>query len=112
MTTEIVLSTVITCATALYTIITISQLRESRKFRLQKETPNIIPYLKSGENHNSMYLIIKNVGEGIAKDVKINFTKDFRRYQKEDFLLSMIGIAENGMKVSTKLEEKLNKDFS
>ena len=77
MNTELILSIVVASATTIYTIITIFQLKESRKVRLQKETPNIIPYLKSSENHVVMELYIENFGEGVAKDVKEDFVKDF-----------------------------------
>ena len=97
MSPELLLSVVVTSATSIYTIITVFQLIESRKVRLQKETPNIIAYLKSSENHEAMYLIVKNFGEGVAKNVKLEFIKDFKRFEREDFLLSQIGIAKNGL---------------
>lgn len=97
MSSEFLLSLVVGSSTVIYTVITAFQLIESRKVRLQKETPNIIAYLKSSENHEGMYLIIKNFGEGVAKNVKIKFIKDFKRFGREDFLLSQIGIAQNGL---------------
>ncbi|WP_157909869.1 hypothetical protein [Capnocytophaga cynodegmi] len=83
--------------TAIYVIITYLQLRESRKVRLQKETPNIIPYLKSSEDHTTLILHIKNFGEGVAKNVKVRFLQDYNRFDKSDYTLSKTGIAENGM---------------
>ncbi len=40
---------------------------------------------------------IKNFGEGVAKNVKVTFLKDFNRFNKEDFPLSNIGIAKKGL---------------
>ena len=97
MNTELILSIVVASATTIYTIITIFQLNESRKVRLQKETPNIIPYLKSSENHVVMELYIENFGEGVAKDVKVDFVKDFNRFYQGNHALSNVGIAKNGM---------------
>ena len=101
MSTEIILSIVVASATSIYTIITIFQLLESRKVRLQKDAPNIVPYLRSAENHISMELYLENFGEGVAKDVKVEVIKDFKRFNQEDQYLSTIGIVENGMNVFT-----------
>ncbi|MDO5654630.1 MAG: hypothetical protein Q4G27_00650 [Flavobacteriaceae bacterium] len=97
MNTEIILSSVIATATIVYTIVTIFQLIESRKVRLQKSTPNIIAFLKSAENHIAMELHIKNFGEGVAKDVEVNFIKDFRRFNNDEQYFSSVGIAQNGL---------------
>lgn len=97
MNTELLLAVVVASATSIYTLVTIFQLIESRKVRLQKETPNIVAYLKSSENHETLYLIIKNFGEGVAKNVNVKFIKDFKRFARQDFLLSHIGISENGL---------------
>ncbi|GIM61365.1 hypothetical protein CAPN008_14150 [Capnocytophaga canis] len=83
--------------TAIYVVITYFQLRESKKIRLQKETPNIVPYLKSSEDHTTLILCVKNFGEGVAKNVKVRFLEDYNRFGKSDYTLSKTGIAENGM---------------
>lgn len=97
MNTELILSIVVASATTIYTIITIFQLIESRKVRFQKETPTIVPYFKMAETSLKIKLCIENFGEGVAKDVKVEFIKDFPRFKRADFLLSKIGISENGM---------------
>ena len=97
MNTELILSIVVASATTIYTVITIFQLIESRKVRFQKESPNIVPYLKSAENHINMELHIENFGEGVARDVKVEFIKDFKRFNSDELYLSKVGIAENGM---------------
>lgn len=97
MNTELILSIVVASATTIYTVITIFQLRESRKVRFQKEAPNIVPYLKSTEDHTTIQLYIENFGEGVAKDVQVEFIKDFNRFNKEDLPLSQVGISKNGL---------------
>lgn len=97
MNTELILSIVLTCSTVVYTVVTIFQVFESRKVRFQKETPNIVPYLKMAETSLKMNLYIENFGEGVAKDVKVEFIKDFPRFKRIDLMLSKIGISENGM---------------
>lgn len=96
MVPELVLSSVVAIATSFYTVITVFQLLESRKVRLQKSAPNIIAYLKSAENHIALELYIKNFGEGVARNVKVNFLKDFKRYNNEEMYFSTIGIVKNG----------------
>ncbi|WP_134091061.1 hypothetical protein [Olivibacter sp. XZL3] len=83
--------------TATYALVTVFQLIESRKVRFQKESPNIVPYLKASETHGVMEFYIKNFGEGVAKDVKVDVIKDFERFGDSKMLLSEIGIVKNGM---------------
>lgn len=97
MTAENILSTVVACSTIVYTVITLFQLRESKKVRLQKETPLIIPYLQSSENHQFMSLCIKNFGDGVAKDIKIKILKDYDFFGLNERKLSTVGVVENGM---------------
>ena len=97
MNTELILSIVLTCSTVVYTVVTIFQVFESRKVRFQKETPNIVPYFKMAETSLKMNLCIENFGEGVAKDVKVEFIKDFPRFKRTDLMLSKIGVSENGM---------------
>lgn len=97
MNVELIVSISLLVVTATYAVVTIFQLIESRKVRFQKESPNIIPYLKSSETHGVMEFCIKNFGEGVAKDVKIDIIKDFKRFGDEKKLLSEIGIMKNGM---------------
>jgi hypothetical protein len=96
MKTEIVLSAVIASSTVLYTGINLMLWLESKATRKQKITPNIIAFLKSTENHQVLVLHIKNIGEGLAKNVKINVLKDFNRLGVSDLTLSSIGIVKNG----------------
>lgn len=101
MNTELTLSIVVASATTIYTIITILQLIESRKVRFQKLSPNVLPYLKLSENFSRINLYIENFGEGIARNVKVNFINDFERFGHKDFSLSTLGISRNGMNYFT-----------
>ncbi|MDS1031815.1 hypothetical protein RDV77_04145 [Porphyromonadaceae sp. NP-X] len=99
MKVEIILSSVLAICTAIYTIINLFLLIESRATRKQKSTPLLIAFLKSTENHLMLELHIKNIGEGVAKNVKINVLKDFNRMGKDNLTLSEIGIVKNGFNV-------------
>lgn len=99
MKVEIVLSVVVASSTVLYTIISLMLWVESRASRKQKTTPLMIAYLKATENHQVLTLHIKNIGEGLAKNVKINVLKDYERFDKKDLLLSDVGIVKNGFNV-------------
>lgn len=96
MNAEIVLSTVLAASTVIYTIINLMLWFESRAIRRQKTTPLVIAYLKSTENHKVRTLNIKNIGEGLAKNVKIKTLKDYKQLGKENLLLSNVGIIKNG----------------
>ena len=96
MKVEIILSIVLATSTVFYTIISLMLWFESRATRKQKTTPLIIAFLKSTENHQVLALHIKNIGEGLAKNVKIIVLKDYNRLGKNDLTLSNIGIVKNG----------------
>ncbi len=96
MKVEIVLSIVLAVSTVFYTIINYMLWLESRATRKQKITPLIIAYLDPTENHKVLALHIKNIGEGLAKNVKIEAMKEYNRLGKDDLLLSEIGIIKNG----------------
>lgn len=97
MSAELIISLALLVVTATYALVTVFQLIESRKVRFQKESPNIVPYLKASETHGVMEFYIKNFGEGVAKDVVVEVIKDFKRFGDEKMLLSEIGIVKNGM---------------
>lgn len=96
MEVEVILSIVLAASTVLYTIINYMLWRESRATRRQKITPLIIAYLKPTENCQVLALHIKNIGEGLAKNVKIEVMKEYNRFGKDNLLLSDIGIIKNG----------------
>lgn len=79
---EVIFSGVLVLVTIVYTIATTLMYIESRKSRLQKTTPCIIPYFKSSADHQSVFLYVQNVGEGTAKNVKITINKGYERTPK------------------------------
>ena|GEM_PF-365197 len=95
----ILLAFVAALCTLAYTVINWKLLIESRKTRKQKITPQIIAFLKSSESHSVLALHIKNIGEGLAKNVKINTIKDHNIMQKDDYLISNAGIFKNGFNI-------------
>lgn len=96
MKVEIVLSTVLVISTVAYTYISLKLWRESKATREQKIAPFIVAFLKSTESHNVLALYIKNIGEGLAKNVKINVVKDYYQLGQKDLPLSKVGIVKNG----------------
>ena len=96
MKVEIVLSTVLAVSTVAYTAINLMLWFESRATRKQKIEPLIVAFLKSTESNKVLALHIKNIGEGLAKNVKIKIIKDYARFGKDNMLLSDDGIFKNG----------------
>ncbi|MBW4359792.1 hypothetical protein [Flavobacterium taihuense] len=93
---EISLSIVIAISTVLYTVISLMLWYESRKSRKQKIEPHIVAFLKSSENHKTLELHIKNIGEGHAKNVNILVLHDYNQFGKELKSLSNLGAMKNG----------------
>lgn len=85
---DIYLTGIITLCTAVYTVINILMLKESQKTRKQKTSPSVIAYLKTSETHKFLYLYIKNIGEGYARNLKGFVVSDYNVYGKADFKLS------------------------
>lgn len=96
MSVEITLSLVIAISTVFYTAINLMIWFESRKSRKQKITPHIIAFLKSTEDHTTLELHFKNIGEGVAKNVKIKTLKDYNQFGKSGLSISELGIIKNG----------------
>lgn len=96
MAVEILLSTVLAVSTVIYTGINLMLWLESRATRKQKLTPQIIAFLKSAENHIMLELHIKNIGEGVANNLRINVLQDYERMGKPELLMSEIGVVKNG----------------
>ena len=95
----LILSGVLVVVTAVYTWINWKILQESIATRRQKNSPNIVPYLKSSDNHEALFLYIKNMGEGCAKDVKIKVFKDYNRFCGKELLLSQLNIFNEGVNI-------------
>lgn len=99
MKVELILSAVLVACTIVYTWINWKVWKENKKTREQKITPHIIAYLKSTESHIALVLHIKNIGEGIAKNVKIDLLKDYNQFFREDLPLSQSGIFKNNLNI-------------
>lgn len=96
-TVELILSGVITFATVAYTIINLMQLVESKATRKQKLAPMIVAYLQSTASKNVLCLYIKNVGEGCARNVKVNVLQDYNCLGKIDWPLSRFPLFSDGV---------------
>ena len=96
MKAEIILSTIVAISTAIYTAVSLMLWWESRETRRQKLAPHIIAFLKSTEDSSTLKLHIKNIGEGVARNVRINVLKDYNIFNQSENLLSNIGIMKNG----------------
>lgn len=97
MDVELILSIVLAVATVFYTIINLMMWLESRATRKHKISPFIVAYLQSTDNHTVEVLHIKNIGEGYAKDVRFKVIKDYKRFGKDNLLLSECGAIKRGV---------------
>lgn len=96
---SLILSGVLALATIVYTWINWKMLKESQATRQQKLSPLIVPYLKSTATNEMVCLYIKNMGEGCARDVRVQIIKDYHVFYKDDYLLSNHPIFSNGVNV-------------
>lgn len=80
MEVEIVLSVVLAVSTVLYTLINFFMLIESKNVRKQKISPLLVAYLSSTEDHSIHVLKFKNIGEGLAKNVRVVVLKDYKQF--------------------------------
>lgn len=99
MKVELILSMVLAISTVCYTIINLMMWFESRATRKQKITPQVIAFLKTTEDHLTLCLHVKNIGEGCAKNVKVNFIKDYNQFNKAQYPLSDLMFFKNGASI-------------
>lgn len=78
-----ILSLVLVLVTLAYTITSILTWLESRATRMQKNEPNIIVYLRSNVSHDTLYVCVKNIGDGCARSVKVIPVKDYSLFGKD-----------------------------
>jgi hypothetical protein len=90
------MSIIVVVCTVVYTAISIGLLVESVKTRKQKVSPYMISFLRSTEDHRMLALVVKNIGEGAAKKLKINVLNDYAILKKMKYQLSNIGIFKKG----------------
>lgn len=50
---------------------------------MQKNEPNIIVYLRSNVSHDTLYVCVKNIGDGCARSVKVIPVKDYSLFGKD-----------------------------
>ncbi|HRG52308.1 MAG TPA: hypothetical protein PLL00_05700 [Bacteroidia bacterium] len=68
----VAISTVITC------IASFSLIKETKRMRHAQAEPQIIPYFKNGDFDITLfYLVITNVGQGVAYNVSFQIKKEF-----------------------------------
>lgn len=79
-------------------ITTILFIRESYLMRKFQNMPEIAMHLKFAETTPALlYLIIENVGTGIARDVKFKILKNYQHYRLLDNNLAQKGIIKIGL---------------
>jgi hypothetical protein len=89
----VAISTVITC------IASFSLIKETRQMRYAQAEPQIIPYFKNGDwEVNLFYLVITNVGQGVAYNVQFEIVKEFEIEEEARIKLSKCGIINTGVK--------------
>ena len=95
MDVELILAIVLAVCTVAYTLINFCMLKESQLTRKQKITPHIIAYITATEDHTFLSLKFKNIGEGIAKNIKIKVYNDYHTINGK--LVSELSIVKNGL---------------
>jgi hypothetical protein len=90
----VVVSAGLVIATTFYTLNTRRQVEEMRAARELATAPDVIAYLHV--DHRAVAgIAIKNIGKGIAREIKIRFDPDLRT--SKDFDPMKMSIVENGM---------------
>lgn len=95
----IMVATVITAiATFFTTITTFFFIRESYLMRKFQNMPEISMYLKFAEAKPAMlYLMIENIGTGVARNVKFEILKNYEHYKYPQDDLAQKGIIKSGL---------------
>lgn len=98
-TLQIIFSGVVAFSTIIYAVLTWRLVSETKKTRKIQITPDIHAYFEMSETDATfIYLIIENIGYGVAKYVKFKIIKDFQFYDLEPQQLSSKGIFKTGLK--------------
>lgn len=99
MDVNLILSGVLAVSTVCYTVINLMMWFESRATRKQKTAPCVIAYLKFTDNHNTLCVHFKNIGEGCATCVRARMIKDYNQFNKADLPLSKWAIFNGGVNI-------------
>ena len=111
MKVELILSIVLAVSTVCYTIINLMMWFESRATRKQKLESRIIAYLKYSDDNMALRLVIENIGEGCAKNLKIFTNPDYNRFIR--YPLSECNPIKNGINALPSKEQIIiNLNFS
>jgi len=92
----VVFSGVVAVSTVLYTIFTAKIVKETQAMRRAQAEPCVVVYVEPSEHWiNLFYLVVRNVGHGLAKNVKLAAEPNFE-YTKGEFL-NDLGIFKYGI---------------
>ncbi len=94
MTPDIILSLVVALCTIAYTWINYLLWQESIKTRKQMSSPHLIAYIKMREDYRGIEFIIENIGNGVAKEVKVTMLEDYNIVPH--YSISSMGIIKDG----------------
>jgi hypothetical protein len=94
----LIFSGIVTTSTVIYAILTHKLVKETKATRLLQITPDVQVYLEKAETDaHLVYLIIENLGYGVASEVKLTIIKDFNHYNNERLRLSNMGSFKHGL---------------
>ena len=96
---QLFFSAVLAIATVAYTIATVLLLIESTKARKLKTNPCVIPYLKISDDHQLLLFCLKNIGEGVARNVHVELREEYYCFGKQDIPLSQYRVFQDGVAV-------------
>ena len=95
---QIIFSGVVALATVVYALLTWKLVSETKRLRELQTTPDIHVYFEIAETDISyVYLIIKNIGYGVAQNIRFKLIKDFQHYDSTKQELNTKGAIKNGI---------------
>lgn len=96
---QIMFSGLVALSTVTYAVLTWRLVSETKKTRQLQITPAINAYFEMSEVDASfVYIILENIGYGVAKDVNFEIIKDFNFYDFEHQKLEKKGAIKHGLK--------------
>ena len=91
--TELIFSCIVAVSTVFYVILTRSLVNETKKTREMYYLPNIGMHIERNETGSTnLYLIIENIGFGVANNINFKILDEFDFYHVNAFSLSKKGI--------------------
>ena len=95
---QIIFAGIVALSTVFYVILTRKLVLETNALRILQITPDIHIYFEMSDvKATSVYIVIENKGNGLAKNVKFEIIKDFEFYNFEKLKLKNNGIISNGL---------------